>query len=116
MTDEQRERDLNKRGSELSEGALSIAQLTARLEALEVALRSRSQELRQLQRMLCLEDLQKLEHLRSGKRPVSSVAFETEAWIETHELTPAKVAPTLRDLWSSLRAPAAALPRGTGEP
>ena len=79
-----------------------IAQLEARVAALEEALERRSRELRLLQQSVCACDLVSISRILAGQPPLSRNAYEPGYWRETAELTEADVEETLEDLWSSV--------------
>ena len=87
------------------EAALRIAQLEARVAALEAALVRRSKELRELQRHLPSRELLNLSRLAGGLPPVPRGRYDLDIWRETTALSTANVEETLLDLWQSL-APA----------
>jgi len=89
--------------SSSEEASLTIAQLEARVAALEAALERRSEEVRRLQRELPERELVVLSRLSAGLPPGPATPFEPDRWRETAELTPAEVEETLTDLWRSLR-------------
>ncbi len=89
------------------ESALRIARLEARVVALEEALVRRSNELRELQRILPSRELLNLSRLAGGLPPVPRGRYDLEVWRETTALTHANVQETLLDLWQSV-APAPA--------
>lgn len=82
--------------------ARRIAELEARVAALEAALKRRSRELRVLQGHLCRRDLITLSRLATGLPALARGAYEPELWRETTDFTPAQVDETLTDLWHSL--------------
>ncbi len=88
------------------EAAWEIARLEARVAALEEALRRRSEELRLIQRHVCLPDLVLVSRIIEGLPP-SRGAYDPAFWSESTEVVEADVEETLRDLWI------AATPRGT---
>jgi hypothetical protein len=75
-----------------------IARLEARIAALESALLRRSEELRLLQRHICVPDLMLLSRILEGLPPSRGV-YDPALWRETIEVTEADVEPTLQDLW-----------------
>lgn len=90
------------------ESALRIARLEARVATLEEALAKRSNELRELQRLLPSRELLNLSRLAGGLPPVPRGRYDLEVWRETTALSTANVEETLLDLWQSLApAPAA---------
>lgn len=96
---------------------IRIAELEARVQALEAALTRRSEQLRQLQSLLSARDLIALARLAEGLLPLPLRAYEPALWRETTELEEASVEDVLNDLWRSLYPDAkpAAGPGG-GEP
>ncbi len=84
------------------EATLRIARLEARVAALEEALLRRSNELRELQKVLPSRDLLNLSRLAGGLPPIPRGSYDLEVWRETTALTSANVPETLRDLWQSL--------------
>ena len=92
------------------EASLRIARLEARVVALEEALARRSNELRELQRLLPSRELLNLSRLAGGLPPVPRGSYNLEVWRETTALTTATVEDTLLDLWQSL-TPVPASPR-----
>lgn len=84
------------------ESALRIARLEARVATLEEALAKRSNELRELQRLLPSRELLNLSRLAGGLPPVPRGRYDLEVWRETTALSTANVEETLLDLWQSL--------------
>lgn len=82
--------------------AARIAYLEGRVEALEEALRRRSDVLRRLQEEARPEDLLLLSRLEGGLPPLPLQAYDPERWQETTDLSPADVETTMKDLWKSL--------------
>ncbi len=83
-----------------------LAELRARVAALERLLERRSHELRALAQELCTRDLQRA---LDGYLPVSPSLRQLDAWHETHAMRPADIEEALADLWR------AALADGAGE-
>lgn len=81
---------------------LYVAFLEARVEALEEALVSRSEQLRRLQRVLPPAQLIALTRAIHDLPPLPRHAYDADAWTETTHLVEAEVEETLRDLWQSL--------------
>ena len=81
---------------------LEIAELRARVAALEQALERRSQELRQLQQLACLDDLLKIDQLCTQSGRGSGLGFDPSSWQESHRMQPSDAEETLRQLWRSL--------------
>lgn len=80
---------------------LRIAELEARVVALEEMLEERSRRLRALQQKLCRKDLFVLNRIESGGAVAPILGLEN--WQETTELTRAEVEETLEALWASTR-------------
>jgi hypothetical protein len=94
---------------------LTIAELEARVAALEDALATRSRKLRILQRHLCPRDLAILGRIASGLPPIPRGPFEPELWEESTLLRPADVPVTLRHLWDSLEVDHGSVLDGDGD-
>jgi hypothetical protein len=84
------------------EKATDIARLQERIRILEKALKRRSRELREFQRLLCPRDLVLLDRIQAGLPPVIQGPFEPYTWEETTELTPADVDDVMNRLWKSV--------------
>jgi hypothetical protein len=84
--------------------AARVAELEARVAALEASLERRSHELRQQQRWLCPKDLMNLSLVAAGRPPLPRQIDDLLLWRETTELTPAEVDDALERLWKSLAA------------
>lgn len=101
---------------------IRIAELEARVHALEAALARRSDELRRLQRHLSKRDLIALARLSEGLLPLPLRAYEPALWRETTGLEEASVEDVLLDLWRSLyperseRSERSERPSGSEEP
>jgi hypothetical protein len=80
--------------------AILVAELEARVAALEEALARRSHLLRELQRHLCRRDLMTLDRLVAGLSPLP--ADDPLAWDETLEPRLADVEDLLVGLWRSV--------------
>ena len=78
--------------------ARQIAALEARVAALEDALRRRSEELRLIQRHVCLPDLVLVSRIVEGLPP-SRGAYDPAFWSESADVVEADVEDTLQDLW-----------------
>jgi hypothetical protein len=78
--------------------ARQIAFLEARVTALEEALRRRSEELRLIQRHICLPDLVLVSRIVLGLPP-SRGAYDPTFWSESTDVVEADVEDTLLDLW-----------------
>lgn len=89
-------------GSMASDEKRLIAQLQARVAALEALLERRSRELRTIQKHVCHRDLLVISRISAGLSHLPFGAFDPDFWQETTNLTPAEVEPTLEALWSSL--------------
>lgn len=81
--------------------ATRMAELEARVAALEEILEARSDRLRRLQRRLCRRDLRLLHAIFSGEAGATST-LDLASWQETTALTPAEVEETLDTLWASV--------------
>ena len=87
-----------------------IAELEARVAALERALRRRSRQLREIQRCVCSADLLAIDAIAAGRAPAAQ--FEgLDGWEEDNHLTAADVGETLDALWAATRVARA---RGAG--
>ncbi|MCP3960106.1 MAG: hypothetical protein GY719_19850 [bacterium] len=79
-----------------------VAFLEAKVEALEEALRRRSEVLRKVQREVCQDDLLQISRIEAGLPLLPRQAYDVSLWPETTELTTADVEQTMTDLWRSL--------------
>lgn len=79
-----------------------IAELEARVEALEAALERRSRIYRLIQREVCDEDLLIISRIEAGLPPLPRQAYDVDLWPETTDLTAADVEESMGDLWRSL--------------
>ena len=79
---------------------LKIAELEARVAALEQALEKRSRELRLIQKFACSTDLVLIHRVSCGLPPLPQYAYELSRWTETTNLTPSDVEKALTDLWT----------------
>ena len=82
-----------------TENELRIAELEARVVALESALEKRSRELRLIQKHACSTDLVLIHRINCGLPPLPQYAYELSRWNESPHLTPAEVEKALTDLW-----------------
>ncbi len=90
------------------EATLRIARLEARVATLEAVLLRRSNELRELQKLLPSRELLNFSRLADGLPPLPFGSYDLAIWRETTALTAANVPETLRDLWQSLTPKSAA--------
>ena len=79
-----------------------IAQLEARVAALESALERRSRIHRLIQREVSDDDLLIISRIEAGLPPLPRQAYDVELWPETTDLTSSDVEQTMGDLWRSL--------------
>lgn len=87
---------------------LLVAELEARVAALEALLDQRSVELRELQRRIGVPGLVVLSRVQAGRTDLGSRSYVPEHWHEVLTLDSLGVAEVLSDLWASRPAPAAA--------
>jgi hypothetical protein len=76
-----------------------IAQLEARVAALEAALQRRSLQLRQIQQAVCPQDLGLVARILEASDAVAGGAFDPAFLLEGPHLRPVDVAEALDELW-----------------
>ncbi len=84
----------------VSQDDLKIAELEARVDALEEAVRKRSRELRLIQKHACSTDLVLIHRITTGLPPLPQFAYELSRWNESTTLSTTDVKKALTDLWS----------------
>lgn len=84
----------------VSQEDLRIAELEARVDALEEAVRKRSRELRLIQRHACSTDLVLIHRVTTGLPPLPQFAYELSRWNESTTLATSEVEKAITDLWS----------------
>lgn len=91
--------------SSSGEPAAEIVRLTARVAALEKALKQRSALVTSLTRELCDDDLASFSRLAAGLPPLPRAGIGLLGWRETTALTTGDVERTMRELWRSVVSP-----------
>lgn len=81
-----------------------VAELSARVAALESALAQRSRQIVVLQSTLDAHDLANLARIEAGLAPLPRGPFYPRTWRESTQFRPGRVLPTLRALWAATAA------------
>jgi hypothetical protein len=88
-----------------SEHLQRIAQLEARVAALEAALRRRSAQLRRIQQVVCPQDLAVIAGLLEAPEAAAGAPSDPDFLAEAPVLRPAQVHEALDELWRSTPPP-----------